>query len=214
MRQTPRSLLFSLYPTVHPRGTLLLPTPLRQTILLRTVQLKPRDFSARFIQGSTRGSALTPYGCGGSCQLQEDREMASNPPNHPPAKTSVATPPALSPAGSQVGSSSGFDGAQRRSGGSGSFGAGATSRNAGGQPRNKQASRTSHKHSRRFRLADEDAIAESVSGPSFVPGSVRSAQRVSPSAYFSPVDGKLMEHRRQPWVRPRVGRVRPRSPTS
>lgn len=71
--------------------------------------------------------------------------------------------PASSPATPQAGSSVGVDSASRRSGGSGSFGAGSSTRNSGGQPRKHQASKNQHKHSRRYRLADEDAIAESVS---------------------------------------------------
>ena len=87
--------------------------------------------------------------------------MASNSPNLPTAKN-LNSSPTVSPSPSQ-GPSSGIDSSQRRSGGSGSFGAGATSRSSGGAPRHKQASRNQHKHSRRYRLADEDAIAESVS---------------------------------------------------
>ena len=52
---------------------------------------------------------------------------------------------------------------QRRSGGSGSFGSGATTRSTA-TPRNGQASRKQHKASKRFRLADDDdAMAISVS---------------------------------------------------
>ncbi|KAI9845671.1 MAG: hypothetical protein M1837_004645 [Sclerophora amabilis] len=50
----------------------------------------------------------------------------------------------------------------RRSGGSGAFGAGSTSRNALYAPRNHQSLRKQHKAQRRPRLADEDAIAESA----------------------------------------------------
>ena len=52
---------------------------------------------------------------------------------------------------------------QRRSGGSGSFGAGSTSRAAPFAARYNQTSRKQHKSQRRARLADEDAAAESVS---------------------------------------------------
>lgn len=51
---------------------------------------------------------------------------------------------------------------QRRSGGSGSFGAGSASRTSPAA-RNSQSSRKQHKGQRRPRLADEDAAAESVS---------------------------------------------------
>lgn len=53
---------------------------------------------------------------------------------------------------------------QRRSGGSGSFGSGASSRSIA-TPRNNQASRKQHKTSKRFRLADDDAMAISVGNP-------------------------------------------------
>lgn len=52
---------------------------------------------------------------------------------------------------------------QRRSGGSGSFGAGSASRTSPAAARNSQSSRKHHKGQRRPRLADEDAAAESVS---------------------------------------------------
>ncbi|KAI9708820.1 MAG: hypothetical protein M1820_003775 [Bogoriella megaspora] len=68
----------------------------------------------------------------------------------------------LSPAHSQGNSiSSGDNYGQRRAGGSGSFGAGASSRQ-GAAPRNIQGSRKQHKGSKKTRLTDEDAIAESV----------------------------------------------------
>ena len=50
---------------------------------------------------------------------------------------------------------------QRRSGGSGSFGFGASTRSTA-SPRNNQASRKQHKASKRFKLADDDAMAISV----------------------------------------------------
>lgn len=53
---------------------------------------------------------------------------------------------------------------QRRSGGSGSFGAGAATRGTAA-PRNNQSSRKQNKSSKRIRSADEDAIAESVCLP-------------------------------------------------
>ncbi|KAJ9211609.1 hypothetical protein DTO166G4_6748 [Paecilomyces variotii] len=52
-------------------------------------------------------------------------------------------------------------GSQRRPGGSGSFGAGSTSRNTP-SPRNNQSRKTQHKRQRRPRLVDEDAYAEST----------------------------------------------------
>ncbi|KAG8624794.1 hypothetical protein KVT40_007861 [Elsinoe batatas] len=50
---------------------------------------------------------------------------------------------------------------QQRSGGSGSFGAGAATKSSS-TPRNTQGVKSKHKQSRRFRLADEDAFAESA----------------------------------------------------
>jgi len=90
--------------------------------------------------------------------------MASNLPlNLQVSKTNTPSQ-ASSPSLSQAGPSTGGDShAQRRSGGSGSFGAGATTRSSGVAARNKQVSRNQNKQSRRYRLTDEDAIAESVS---------------------------------------------------
>ncbi|KAF4548586.1 RING-type zinc-finger domain-containing protein [Elsinoe fawcettii] len=50
---------------------------------------------------------------------------------------------------------------QQRSGGSGSFGAGAAAKGSS-TARNNQSVKSKHKQSRRFRLADEDAFAESA----------------------------------------------------
>ncbi|KAI9689024.1 MAG: hypothetical protein M1822_000761 [Bathelium mastoideum] len=88
--------------------------------------------------------------------------MSNNPLPPIAASKSIPTPGQLSPAHSQ-GSSVSFGDAhgQRRAGGSGSFGAGASSRQAAA-PRNGQGARKQHKASKRSRLADEDAIAESV----------------------------------------------------
>ncbi|KAK5201537.1 hypothetical protein BJ546DRAFT_993336 [Cryomyces antarcticus] len=78
------------------------------------------------------------------------------------ASKSVNTSGQLSPAQSQSGSvSTGDSYGQRRGGGSGSFGAGASSR-ASPAPRKDQNARKQNKGSRRFRLADEDAFAESA----------------------------------------------------
>lgn len=52
---------------------------------------------------------------------------------------------------------------QRRSGGSGSFGAGSTSRASSSTARNNQPIRKQHKNQRRPRLVDEDTFVESVS---------------------------------------------------
>jgi hypothetical protein len=52
-------------------------------------------------------------------------------------------------------------GSQRRAGGAGSFGAASSSRH-NPTARNSQPLRKQHKAQRRVRLADEDAIAESV----------------------------------------------------
>ncbi|KAF2090468.1 hypothetical protein K490DRAFT_34975 [Saccharata proteae CBS 121410] len=78
------------------------------------------------------------------------------------ASKSANTPGQLSPAQSQGGAvATGDSFGQRRSGGSGSFGAGANSR-SNSSPRNNQASKKQHKGSKKFRLADDDAIAESL----------------------------------------------------
>ena len=69
-----------------------------------------------------------------------------------------------SPSQSQSGVSLGVDGhAQRRAGGSGSFGAGALARSSVSAGKSNQSLRKQHKGQRRPRLADEDAAAESVS---------------------------------------------------
>ena len=88
-------------------------------------------------------------------------EMASN--LQVSKLNSSSSSPAVSPSASQASSSIGIDSASRRSGGSGSFGTGSSTRSSGGQPRKQQGSKNQHKHSRRYRLADEDALAESVS---------------------------------------------------
>ena len=64
----------------------------------------------------------------------------------------------------QIGPFAGGDNnAQRRPGGSGSFGAGLSSRSAA-VARNKQTSRNQGKQSRRYnRVSDEDAVDEAVS---------------------------------------------------
>lgn len=75
-----------------------------------------------------------------------------------------------SPSQSQSGSSFGVEGyPQRRSGGSGSFGAGLTSRTTPSAARNSQSFRKQHKGQRRPRLGDEDAAAESVQFPFSTP---------------------------------------------
>lgn len=92
--------------------------------------------------------------------------MSSNPPSAAAPSKSATASGQLSPAQSQVGSVAAGDSyGQRRSGGLGSFGAGAASR-ASPSPRNNQAARKQHKGSKRFRLADEDALAETVSANS------------------------------------------------
>jgi hypothetical protein len=92
--------------------------------------------------------------------------MSSNPPSAAASSKSATASGQLSPAQSQAGSVATSDSyGQRRSGGLGSFGAGAASR-ASPSPRNNQAARKQHKGSKRFRLADEDALAETVSANS------------------------------------------------
>ncbi|KAL9095926.1 MAG: hypothetical protein Q9165_001924 [Trypethelium subeluteriae] len=89
-------------------------------------------------------------------------DMSNNPPPAIAPSKSVNTPGQLSPAHSQSSSSAfGDPHGQRRAGSSGSFGAGASSRQTA-TPRNSQPSRKQHKGSKKSRLADEDAIAESV----------------------------------------------------
>src|SRR4051812_34872957 len=88
--------------------------------------------------------------------------MSSNPPAI--ATSSKAPPPSgqLSPAQTQPGAAATSDSyGQRRSGGS-SFGAGAATRSSP-TPRNAQQARKQHKNAKRVRVADDDAIAESVS---------------------------------------------------
>lgn len=82
----------------------------------------------------------------------------------PSVKTSNAPSQSTSPAYSHPGAANTSipGGVQRRTGGSGSFGAGSTSRHSP-TARNSQPLRKQHKAQRRARLADEDAIAESVS---------------------------------------------------
>jgi hypothetical protein len=55
-------------------------------------------------------------------------------------------------------------GSQRRPGGSGSFGAGLTSRNTS-SPRNNQSRKSQHKRQRRTRLLDDEEYNESVGDP-------------------------------------------------
>lgn len=97
--------------------------------------------------------------------LESKRSMATNLSSNGSASkvtaSSSSNPPTLSTQTSFGSSGDGYS--QRRSGGSGSFGAGAATRTSGPAPRNKQTSRSQHKGSRRYRFTDEDAIAESVS---------------------------------------------------
>lgn len=72
--------------------------------------------------------------------------------------TSQSTAPAYFQAGSARSADSGF---RRRVGGSGSVGAGSSSRH-NPTARNSQPLRKQHKAQRRARLADEDMLAESV----------------------------------------------------
>lgn len=82
----------------------------------------------------------------------------------PITKNTHAVSQTPSPSQSQSSSTTGAESyPQRRSGGSGSFGAGSASRTSPTSARNSQSSRKQHKGQRRPRLADEDAAAESVS---------------------------------------------------
>lgn len=79
------------------------------------------------------------------------------------SKNGNVTSQVPSPSQSQSSSSLGAESyPQRRSGGSGSFGSGLTSRAPPSATRNNQSFRKPHKGQRRTRLADEDAAAESV----------------------------------------------------
>ncbi|KAL9004596.1 MAG: hypothetical protein Q9188_002605 [Gyalolechia gomerana] len=87
--------------------------------------------------------------------------------NPPPSSTNSKTPSiqAHIPSSSQAQASSSFsieNNPQRRSGGTGSFGAGSTSRASPAAARNTQSLKKQHKNQRRPRLADEDAAAESA----------------------------------------------------
>ncbi|KAH7057144.1 hypothetical protein B0J12DRAFT_404550 [Macrophomina phaseolina] len=87
--------------------------------------------------------------------------MSANPPGAIAASKSTNTAAQLSPQAQNGPSAAGDSHGQRRTGGSGSFGAGAASRSYP-SPRNNQASKKKHKGAKRPGLADEDAIAESV----------------------------------------------------
>ncbi len=77
-------------------------------------------------------------------------------------KTVNSHPQSSSPAQFQAGPTNPSDsGFHRRAAGAGSFGAGSSSRH-NPTARNNQPLRKQHKAQRRARLADEDAIAESV----------------------------------------------------
>lgn len=88
--------------------------------------------------------------------------MSTNSPTAASSKN--INPPAQVPATSltQAVFSAGGDPHGRRSGASGSYGVGSTSR-AVPTARNNQGQKKQNKGSRKFRLADEDAFAESVS---------------------------------------------------
>jgi hypothetical protein len=92
------------------------------------------------------------------------RDMSgSTPASSSSSKHINATSQAPSSAFFSTGTANTFEGgSQRRAGGSGSFGAGSSSRH-NPTARNNQPLRKQHKAQRRARLADEDAIAESVS---------------------------------------------------
>ena len=80
------------------------------------------------------------------------------------SKNACNSPQTTSPSQSQSGSLVGIEShTQRRVGGSGSFGAGSTSRSISSTARNNQSLRKQNKGQRRPRLTDEDAAAESVS---------------------------------------------------
>ena len=79
------------------------------------------------------------------------------------SKTANGPPQLPSPSQSQAPSIPSHDGySQRRSGGSGSFGAGANTRYTPSTSRSNQSFRKQNKDQRRPRLGDEDTAAESV----------------------------------------------------
>ena len=83
------------------------------------------------------------------------------------SKNACASPQIPSPSQSQIGSSPSTEShTQRRTGGSGSFGAGSNARSTSSTGRNNQYLKKQHRSQRRPRLADEDATVESVSGAS------------------------------------------------
>ena len=84
--------------------------------------------------------------------------MSSTGPSTPTSKVAL---PSVSVTFSQAPSTGASDLSQRRSGGSGSFGAGASTK-VTSQARNNQPLRKQHKAQRRAKLVDEDAIAESA----------------------------------------------------
>ncbi|KAF1952713.1 hypothetical protein CC80DRAFT_172890 [Byssothecium circinans] len=89
----------------------------------------------------------------------------SNPPALPTSSKQAASSGSgqLSPAQSQPNSiATGDNYGQRRSGGSGSSGAGAATRSSP-TPRNNQSARKQNKASKRFRSAEEDVLAETLS---------------------------------------------------
>ena len=89
--------------------------------------------------------------------------MSSNVPTTTLSSKAINAPShSNSPSYSQTGPTAVSDGvSQKRSGSSGSFGAGSSTRSTP-QARNNQPSRKQHKVQRRARLADEDAMAESA----------------------------------------------------
>lgn len=101
--------------------------------------------------------------------------MSSNP-GLVPNSTKIVTP-------SQSVSSTAFystpsvdSGSQRRTGGSGSFGAGLAARNSS-SPRNNQAFKSHHKRQRRPRLLDDDEYSETVCASKPIILSLRSLVR-------------------------------------
>ena len=96
--------------------------------------------------------------------VMSQREMSSSTATSSSSlKTANAHSQSTSPAQFQAGPTNTIDGGvQRRTGGSGSFGAGSSSR-YNPTARNNQPLRKQQKAQRRAQLADEDAIAESVS---------------------------------------------------
>lgn len=104
-----------------------------------------------------------PASTGGQDNRSELRDMSSNSGQSPASSKAInISNLSSSPASFQAVPTPTDSGSQRRSGGSGSFGAGSASRH-GASARNIQTRKGQHKRHHRPSLVNEDAYAESVS---------------------------------------------------